>query len=173
MHVRPGVECATETCVAVDGIEVAGSGVVTIGVRLVGESRLRWVAAGDVDLEPGDQVLVDDQPATVVVAPNQLHGSITSGAVALVPIAKADASIHFRAEPELAQLDRILASFPHPGSTWSDDNCSGMVEAINVKNGTFEVRSALTGESVTIQHLPGREQTGHGNLPRGPHSEDN
>jgi hypothetical protein len=108
-----------------------------------------------------------------VVAPDQLRGAIDRGTVSLVGITQADASIHVYSEPESAKLDRVIDSFPRPGSTWSDEGGPGIVEAINVKNGTFDVRFSLTGDSVTIQHLGRREQAGHGNVSRRSHTEDN
>jgi hypothetical protein len=152
---------------------MAGSDLVIAGIRVFAGSRLRWIDSGDMKLEPGDQILVNGDRATVVVAPGQLRGALDAEAVSLVAMTQADPAIHVTSEPESAKLDRIVDSFPRPGSTWSDEVGSGIVEAINVKNGTFDVRSSLTGDSVTIQHLARREQAGHGNVSRRSHTQDN
>ena len=172
MYVRPGIERSSQARDAIDGFEVAGSISVIVGVRLIGESRLTWVETEMNDLAPGEHIQVDGQSASVVVSTAQIHGVVPRDEVRSVELVRGDVEKSRPRESQADRLDEILASFPRPGSNWSNDEVSGIVEAINVKNSTFGIRLASTGESVTIQHLPGRAQRIHGDLPRSPHTEN-
>ena len=47
-----------------------------VGIRIRGESIVKWIEVDDDTLKPGDQVTVDGVEASVVVGSEQVRGSL-------------------------------------------------------------------------------------------------
>lgn len=129
---------------------MAGAGIVTIGVRIVGESVVRWLHDDDPGFRPGDRVLIDGVRALVVVAADQVVGSVPPGAFSDSRIDRDLTAESGHESSEADMLDVLLGTFPQPGDRWQSETVSGIVTSINLKMESFTVRDKLTGETVTI-----------------------
>ncbi|MEJ7838183.1 MAG: hypothetical protein WKF81_05160 [Thermomicrobiales bacterium] len=121
----------------------------TIGIRRVGESRLRWLAC-DEHFESGERILVDGAPAAVVIGTSQFIKVMTELHTETGSMERIEAVQGESASREADALDSLLALFPQPGSQWTDDNRFGSVTSINLKSETFTVKFDSTGDIVTF-----------------------
>ena len=143
-----------------------------IGVRKRGESRVRWIEVDDESLQAGDRVTVDGSEASVVVGPAQVRGEINPEFLTVANIVRVDPAEMEPRETQADELDRILATFPRPGSAWVSDSLSGTVDSINVKNRTISIKDSSTGETVVISHPDKGEQTGNGDVSGGSYTKN-
>ena len=133
---------------------MAGFSRMILGVRCIGELCLRWVNTETNEFETGDAVLLDGLPASVVVVPNQIHGSFASSIARYAVVESEEAVLQRSTGSEADALDRILREFPQPGSPWALEMRTGTVVSINVRKRTVDVKHSESGETETIPFEP-------------------
>lgn len=122
----------------------------TIGVRILGESNIRWIASSDSRFRAGDRVSIDGVPASIVIAADQMTGMLPIDSIVDATIEHVLPATSNGRSDEAEILDIQLSKFPQPGSNWESEIATGTVTSINLKHQSFTVRDNFTGESVTV-----------------------
>jgi hypothetical protein len=119
------------------------------GVRITGESALRWIDT-DRDLAPGTWIELGGQIAQVVATVEQLGDSLSN--VEAAPIAVSGIAFSASSNDSAAsrELDRLLELLPSLGSLWESADVSGTLVSVNLKRRTLSVRRSDTSDIVTV-----------------------
>jgi hypothetical protein len=122
---------------------------VIYGVRVVGESALRWIDT-ELELEPGAMIERDGLIAQVVVTTAQLGESRSNVIAEPAAVSVVGSSSSTIDSVSSRELDRILGQLPPLGSDWTSREVTGTVVSVDFKRQSFFVRSADTSDVVTV-----------------------